>query len=59
MHHNWVAMLQSKTDGKDQEKIQSSTIPDPGYDMGNPYFVACKHQRCRSACASAQSDQRL
>ena len=23
----------SKKDGKDQETIQSSTTPDPGYDM--------------------------
>ena len=26
--------LQSKKDGKDQETIQSSTTPDPGYHMG-------------------------
>ena len=25
---------QSKNDGKDQESIQSSTTPDPGYHMG-------------------------
>ena len=25
---------QSKKDGKDQETIQSSTTPDPGYHMG-------------------------
>ena len=24
----------SKKDGKDQETIQSSTTPDPGYQMG-------------------------
>ena len=24
-------MIQSKTEGKDQKAIQSSTIPDPGY----------------------------
>ena len=27
-------LLESKKDGKDQEKIQSSTAPDPGYHMG-------------------------
>ena len=26
--------IQSKKDGKDQETIQSSTTPDPGYHMG-------------------------
>ena len=25
---------ESKKDGKDQEKIQSSTTPDPGYHKG-------------------------
>ena len=25
---------QSKKDGKDQESVQSSTTPDPGYHMG-------------------------
>ena len=25
-------LIQSKKDGKDQESIQSSTIPDPGYN---------------------------
>ena len=27
-------MFWSKKDGKDQEMIQSSTTPDPGYHMG-------------------------
>ena len=27
-------LIQSKKDGKDQESIQSSTTPDPGYQMG-------------------------
>ena len=26
--------IESKKDGKDQESIQSSTTPDPGYHMG-------------------------
>ena len=32
----WTAYQnkQSKKDGKDQETIQSSTTPDPGYHMG-------------------------
>ena len=30
-----VPRLQSKKDGKDQEPIQSSTTPGPGYHMGN------------------------
>ena len=29
----WVKQLLSKKDGKDQETIQSSTTPDPGYHM--------------------------
>ena len=29
-----IQLLESKKDGKDQETIQSSTTPDPGYHMG-------------------------
>ena len=29
-----IHLLDSKKDGKDQETIQSSTTPDPGYHMG-------------------------
>ena len=29
-----VSPSKSKKDGKDQESIQSSTTPDPGYHMG-------------------------
>ena len=29
-----IAKVESKKDGKDQERIQSSTTPDPGYHMG-------------------------
>ena len=35
--YNWVSikmLYKSKKDGKDQESIQSSTTPDPGYHMG-------------------------
>ena len=28
-------LIQSKKDGKDQESIQSSTTPDPGYQWEN------------------------
>ena len=29
-----IQLLESKKDGKDQETIQSSTTPEPGYHMG-------------------------
>ena len=29
-----IQLLESKKDGKDQETIQSSTTPDPGYHIG-------------------------
>ena len=29
------------------------------YVMSNPVYAICEQQRCRSACASAQSDHRL
>ena len=29
-----IQLLESKKDGKDQERIQSNTTPDPGYHMG-------------------------
>ena len=29
----YLVLVQSKKDGKDQELIQSSTTPDPGYHM--------------------------
>ena len=32
---NSYAMIQSKKEGKDQESIQSSTTPDPGYQCHN------------------------
>ena len=28
------SLIESMKDGKDQETIQSSTTPDPGYHMG-------------------------
>ena len=30
-----------------------------GLDVSRPDLVACKQQRCRPACAYAQSDQRF
>ena len=30
---------ESKKGGKDQESIQSSTTPDPGYQMGNQFHL--------------------
>ena len=33
-YHYTVAWKYLKKDGKDQETIQSSTTPDPGYHMG-------------------------
>ena len=30
-----IQLLESKKDGRDQETIQSSTTPDPGYHMGS------------------------
>ena len=45
-----------------QNSITSSTdspmfYPPPPPIMRKPVLALCKHQRCRSACASAQSDQ--
>ena len=34
MKHSAHNLMQRKDDGKDQESIQSSTTPDPGYNMG-------------------------
>ena len=37
--------FQSKKDGKDQESIQSSTTPDPGYQWESDNFTIRKHKR--------------
>ena len=41
-------LIQSKKDGKDQESIQSSTTPDPGYQWERPArshtFVEIHHE---------------
>ena len=45
---NELLSNQSKKEGKDQESIQSSTIPDPGHHMGKSQEVSrsqgCKEQ---------------
>ena len=38
-------MYKSKKDGKDQETIQSSTTPDPGYHMGKLKKYNKHHQQ--------------
>ena len=35
----------SKEDGKDQESIQSSTTPDPGYQWENDNVTIRRHKR--------------
>ena len=37
--------LQSKKKGKDQESIQSSTTPDPGYQWESDNFTIRHHKR--------------
>ena len=40
-----VDIYQSKNDGKDQELIQSSTTPDPGYQWESDKFTIRHHKR--------------
>ena len=37
--------MQSKKDGKDQESIQSSTTPDPGYQWESNKLLVRHHKR--------------
>ena len=37
--------MQSKKDGKDQESIQSSTTPDPGYKLESNKLLVRHHKR--------------
>ena len=37
--------LQSKKEGKDQDSIQSSTTPDPGYQWESDNFTIRHHKR--------------
>ena len=37
--------LQSKKEGKDQESIQSSTTPDPGYQCKSNNYTIRHHKR--------------
>ena len=47
MGYNNIAwkMLQSKKEGKDQETIQSSTTPDPGYQWESDNFILKHHKQ--------------
>ena len=38
-------LIQSKKDGKDQESIQSSTTPDPGYQWESSKLTVSHHRR--------------
>ena len=38
-------LIQSKKDGKDQESIQSSTTPDPGYQWESNKLTVRHHRR--------------
>ena len=38
-------LIQSKKDGKDQESIQSSTTPDPGYQWESNTLTVRHHRR--------------
>ena len=38
-------LMQSKKDGKDQESIQSSTTPDPGYQWKSNKLTVRHHKR--------------
>ena len=40
-----VELNESKKEGKDQESIQSSTTPDPGYQWENDNFTIRHHKR--------------
>ena len=40
-------LIQSKKDGKDQESIQSSTTPDPGYQWKSNKLTVRHHKRER------------
>ena len=42
---NAPATLQSKKNDKDQESIQSSTTPDPGYKWESDSFTTRHHKR--------------
>ena len=44
-HHIFALFLQSKKEGKDQESIQSSTTPDPGYQWESNKLTIRHHKR--------------
>ena len=41
----YVTQCQSKKDGEDQESIQSSTTPDPGYQWESDNVTIRHHKR--------------
>ena len=44
-HYNPNATYQSKKEGKDQESIQSSTTPDPGYQWESDNAIIRHHKQ--------------
>ena len=44
-NHIGDCLIQSKKDGKDQELIQSSTSPDPGYQWESKKLTVRHHRR--------------
>ena len=42
-------LIQSKKDGKDQESIQSSTTPDPGYQWESNKLTVRHHRRAKKS----------
>ena len=46
-------------EGQNGIESEQSSLDAMGHDERKSDFVACEQQRCRSDCASAQSDQRL
>ena len=46
-------------EGQNEVESEQSSLDDMGLDERKPDFDACEQQKCRSDCASAQSDQRL
>ena len=50
---------ESYYEGQNGIESEQISLDDMGLDERKPDFDACEQQRCRSDCASAQSDQRL
>ena len=45
VYEHYVGHYESKTEGKDQESIQSSTTPDQGYQWESDTFTIRHHKR--------------